>query len=186
MSIRAFISIDTSEVVRCVMLEVQSKLSQSGADVRWEPKEKFHATIKFLGNIGETLLAPVITTIEQSMKSFSAFEVTYAHLGCFPSSKRPRVIWFGCENRDGTLTRIKGTLDDALQIYGFEKENRPFHPHITIGRVKSLQGIKTLTPILESITFQPYSSPCNEILLMKSVLKPHGSEYSVVQSFPLT
>lgn len=186
MAIRSFIAIETPPHVRNAMAEVQAQLKTSNADVRWESNEKLHATIKFLGNFDESTLPSLIKTIEQLTKTTHPFEVTFMHIGCFPSINRPRVIWVGCENRDGTLLNLKHNLDSALQSFGFEIENQEFHPHVTVGRVKSLRGIKALIPMLQTITFVPYSVPCNEILLMKSALKPQGSEYSVIRRFLLS
>ncbi len=186
MSIRTFVAIDTPEVVRNTMLDVQSKLKVSGADVKWEGPEKFHATIKFLGNVEEELLPSIVDTIAQSVKNFPAFEASYTNVGCFPSVKRPRVIWIGCENTDGTLLRIKDILDQALLPLGFEREERAFHPHVTLGRTKSPKGLNNLISILESFTFEPRTFTCNEILLMKSAFKSQGSEYTRLHSFALS
>lgn len=186
MSTRTFIALDTPDIVRRALIELQSKLKEAEADVKWEPKEKLHATIKFIGNVEENNLSPVTKTIEECLKNVPKFEVRYSRLGCFPSSYQPRVIWIGCENTDGMLARIKESLDHVLLAHGFKKEERDFHPHVTLGRVKSSRRIKNLIPLLQSVNFQPNSTICHEILLMKSVLKSQGSEYSTIRSFPLT
>lgn len=185
MAIRSFIAIETPEMVRQKMAEVQSKLKVAGADVRWEPEEKFHATVKFLGNVEEKILPTILLAIEQSLKEFPSFIITYTTLGCFPNLHRPRVIWIGCVNQDGILGRIKETLDTILFPFGFKREDREFRPHITLGRVKSPKTIASLTPILQSLTFEPETSTCKELLFMKSVLKPQGSEYTIMHRFPL-
>jgi 2'-5' RNA ligase len=185
MPLRAFVAFEAPADVRGAMEQLRDRLKESGADVRWEPKEKFHATIKFLGNVDEKLLPSVMSEIERVTNDFSSFDVTYGDLGCFPSVKRPRVIWIGCMNTDGQLSSLKNSLDDRLRKLGFEKEERDFHPHITLGRVKSNRGLDHLTPVLQSATFHPHPSLCNTILLMKSTLKPQGSEYSVVRAYAL-
>jgi len=184
-SIRTFIAFDTPEPIKEKMLALQSELKASNADVRWEPKEKFHATIKFLGNVDENQLPNVIKTIEEVSSAHSLFDVTYQNLGVFPNKKYPRVIWIGCENPSEKLQHLKDALDGALVPYGFEVEKRQFHPHITLGRVKSLRGLKYLTPMLENLTFEPQSTSINEILVMKSTLKPQGSEYEIVKTIYL-
>lgn len=185
MTIRTFIAIDTPVGIRDDMMTLQAKLRESGADVRWEPKEKFHATIKFLGNAEEDRIQDIVSTIEDALQPVAPFDVTYEGLGCFPDAKRPRVIWVGCTDEDGALEELKKFLDRDLLPYGFAQEEREFHPHITLGRVKSWRGLENLTPLLQSLTFQPQSTRCREVLLMKSVLKPTGSEYSLLQKFSL-
>jgi 2'-5' RNA ligase len=185
MAIRSFIALDTPLAIREQMADLQSKLREAGADVRWEPMEKFHATIKFLGNVDENSLPKIITTIGHALKEFHPFTLAYTRLGCFPRVHQPRVIWIGCQDIDGTLQKIKETLDNVLVPFGFEREDRAFHPHVTLGRVRSMKNIRLLIPKLETLTFDSPSIVCNAINLMKSILKPQGSEYVVIHTFEL-
>ena len=184
-SIRAFVAFDTPEAIRPAMSSVQSELRKAEADVSWEPPEKFHATIKFLGNVSEPLLGSVLAKIQQSAAYSVSFEVSYRTLGCFPDQKNPRVVWIGCENSDGGLDLLKTALDVELLGLGFDVDKREFHPHVTLGRVKSPRGAKNLTPLLKSLTFEPRTAVITEILLMKSVLKARGSEYTALHQFQL-
>ena len=183
--IRTFIAFDTPPIIKNEMSALQDKLKKSNADVKWEPSDKFHATIKFLGNVDEGMLPKVISSCESALNNLSAAEVVFQSLGCFPNNKHPRVIWIGCENSDGRLQLMKAALDQSLLTYGFEIEDRAFHPHITLGRVKIMGGINNLTPMLENLTFEPRRAIINEILIMKSILKPAGSEYSVLKTITL-
>ncbi|MBI4548988.1 MAG: RNA 2',3'-cyclic phosphodiesterase [Ignavibacteriae bacterium] len=183
--IRAFIAFETPYEIRDEIYALQSQLKNSQADVRWEFLEKFHVTIKFLGNVDEQALPDVISSIETALGKYTCFDVTYQGLGAFPNLRNPRVIWVSCVNADGILEKAKNELDDALLPLGFEKEDRTFHPHITLGRVKSSKRLKNLTPMLEKLTFEPRSTTISEILVMKSVLKPEGSVYSILKSIQL-
>ena len=69
--------------------------------------------------------------------------------------------------------------------FGFPKEDRLFHPHITLGRVKETRNVVRLTEAIKTITFEPIETFCSEILLMKSELHPSGSIYTILKSFPL-
>jgi 2'-5' RNA ligase len=184
MSIRSFIAIETPVTIRKAIADVQFQLKESHADVRWESPEKLHATIKFLGNVEAKALSAVTSTIEGTVARFHPFELTYGELGCFPGMKHPRVVWVGCRSSDDSLPGLRQALDDALLKYGFEKEERPFHPHITLGRVKSNRGIDHLTPLLKTLTLTPVHTRCAEVVLMRSMLRPQGSEYSVLARFP--
>ena len=184
-SVRTFIAFDTPEPIRKEMSVLQAELKKANADVKWEPEDKFHATIKFLGDIEEKLLSSVLTKIESIVLKHAAFGVMYQAVGSFPNNRNPRVIWIGCENNDGKLDLLKTALDVELLSFGFEIEKRPFHPHITLGRVKSLKGMENLTPMLEKLTFEKRTATIMEILVMKSVLRPEGSEYSTLKVIKL-
>ena len=185
MGIRSFIAIDPPTDLRSTLNDIQTRLKSTGADIRWESADKIHATIKFLGNVDEDKLSALIEAIEAALKDVHPFGLVCEALGCFPNKHRPRVIWAGCADEDGTLERMKNLFDTAFLSHGFEKEDRSFHPHFTLGRVRSQSMHAHLTQMLETITFQPHRFTCGEILLMKSVLKPQGSEYSIIRSFSL-
>lgn len=184
-TVRTFIAFDTPGPIRDKMSELQAQLKKSGADVKWEKREKFHATIKFLGDVREDLLEAVLSKIESVARDFSETDVVYRDLGGFPNRKNPRVIWIGCGEDGSRLQNLKSRLDRELLQSGFKEENRPFHPHITLGRIRSDKGLQDLLPMLENLTFEPQKARISEILVMKSVLKPEGSEYSIIKKLQL-
>ncbi|HZY09954.1 MAG TPA: RNA 2',3'-cyclic phosphodiesterase [Bacteroidota bacterium] len=184
-SIRSFIAFETPALIRKKMLELQTELKKSNAHVRWEPESKFHATLSFLGNIQEQLLPKIIEKIQETLMPFSIFDIIYQNLGAFPNNRTPHVIWIGCHNPDGKLQQMKETLDGQLEQFGVQAENRQFRPHITLGRVKSPKGRKDLIQKLESLTFQPMAATITDIAIMKSILKPEGSEYSILKTISL-
>lgn len=183
--IRTFIAIETEQHIRDAMENVQTILKSAYADVRWEPAAKLHATIKFLGNVQPTVLPSVLSASRAVVEQTPSFQLTYEGIGCFPSMKSPRIVWIGCTNKDGTLTHLKNHLDDALLPLGFEIEKRDFHPHITIGRVKGLYRLQHLISMIEKVTFEPHIATVTSITVMKSTLKPEGSEYSVLEQYKL-
>jgi len=184
-SIRTFIAVETPESIRKDMSTLQAQLKKSNADVRWEHEEKFHATVKFLGEVDEKILPSVIGKIEEVVRRHRQCEVVFETLGCFPNVKNPRVIWIGCTDQSGELGILKSVLDKELQSFGFEIEQRPFKPHITLGRVKESRRNRDLISLIENLTFEPHESSVTDVVVMKSVLKPQGSEYSILQRIQL-
>jgi RNA 2',3'-cyclic 3'-phosphodiesterase len=182
---RTFIAIDTPDHIKREMTKVQSELRRSAADVRWETSDKFHITLKFLGETKETMVDDIIENIQALCSKFSPFALQYDRVGCFPNMKNPRVIWIGCRDISQNLSKIKIMLDKELKQFGIESEERAFHPHITLGRVKSEREIKNLIPIIENLTFKSEVIECGQILIMKSILKPSGSVYSTLKSIIL-
>ncbi|MDP2209019.1 MAG: RNA 2',3'-cyclic phosphodiesterase [Bacteroidota bacterium] len=182
---RLFISIDSPASVKAQMAEIQAELKKSQADVKWETADKFHITLKFLGETKDELLPAINGILETVGTKFPPFQIEYDDIGCFPNWKQPRVIWLGANETSGTLLKLKRSLDIELEKLGFETEDRKFHPHITLGRVKSQHNIKNLTVIMESLKFKSEITTCREILLMRSILKPSGSEYSTLTTVDL-
>lgn len=184
-AIRSFIAVDTAPEVKAAIVDVEERLRATNVEVRWESIEKFHITLKFLGNVEEAKLHSLENRLEEVLRPFSAFTMTYHGVGCFPNQHHPRVVWIGAENEDGTLRRIQGTIEEVSESFGFQREERQFHPHITIGRVKGAKNLKALVSELGNTTFGPHSSLVKEVLLMKSDLKPSGSVYTVLRTIHL-
>jgi 2'-5' RNA ligase len=184
-AIRSFIAIDTAPEVKAAIVEVEEKLRATNAEVRWESIEKFHITLKFLGNVEEEKLHSLGNRLEEVLTPFSAFNLTYQGVGCFPNQHHPRVVWIGAENEDGTLKRIQESIEGVAESFGFQREAREFHPHITIGRVKGSKNLKALVSELGNLSFTPHSAMIKEVLLMRSDLKPSGSVYTVLRRLPL-
>jgi 2'-5' RNA ligase len=183
--IRIFIAFETPPSIREIISSLATHLQESHADVRWESPDKFHITIKFLGDLEEHRLPVIITLVENICRQYTPFGVIYKDLGTFPNRNQPKVVWIGCDNPDGTLGKLKIALDRDLADEGFEIEQRAFHPHLTLGRIKSSQGVRNLTPMLENLTFEPQTTTVNEIVVMKSRLQPQGAVHTVLKKIHL-
>jgi 2'-5' RNA ligase len=93
-------------------------------------------------------------------------------------------VWAGTEP-SAEVDALFRTLETVCGSFGFLRETRKFHPHITIGRVKGTRNLARLTEATKSVTFEPISTECREIRLMKSVLGPEGSAYSILTTVSL-
>ncbi len=184
-SIRTFISFDPPEDIYRDIVALQDELRECRADVKWENRNQMHVTIKFLGGVEESMLPSVIDTVEQCAKNAKQFGVSFQELGAFPNKRRPRVFWIGCVNEDGVLLKLKEDLDTTLRPLGFPVEDRAFHPHVTLGRVKERGNVRNLLSMLEKRIFEPHAARIDGIFVMKSVLKPSGAEHSALKAIRL-
>ncbi len=183
---RLFISFDTPEPVKKELCAVRDRLKNTHADARWETNDKLHCTLKFLGDAEESLIPAVCSALQSVVLPEVPFEVRYGRLGCFPNTTDPRIIWAGLTNADGRLASLFAAIESAMADLGFEREKRVFHPHVTLGRVKSRKNIHNLLTTMESVTFESQPEVIRAIALMKSELRPAGSVYTSLMSFPLT
>jgi len=183
-AIRTFIALRASDEIRQQMAAVQSQLMTTEADVKWESRDKFHITLKFLGSTEVSIIESLSFALDSLVKQFPAFEITYASLGAFPNLHNPRVIWIGTKSNQVVLD-LQAGIERVCSDFGFIKEERAFHSHITLGRVKGTRNLARLTEAIKTITFEPMQSRCSELLLMKSDLQPNGSIYTILKSFPL-
>lgn len=178
MTIRSFIGIFAPREIRSTIKEIQSSLKEQDPSVRWEKEEKLHITMKFLGNTEEARLSSLCQELEKSFESFSSFEVRLTSVGAFPPGQNPRIIWIGSSLKENErLAECWEIVEKVCSEHGFKKEERAFHPHITLGRVKS-RASDGLMRALQTVRFEPLFFPCREIAVMKSVLSSSGSTYS--------
>jgi RNA 2',3'-cyclic 3'-phosphodiesterase len=183
-SIRTFIALPASSDAQQKIAAIQSKLKTSHADVKWDAPDKFHLTLKFLGNVELPRIEMLKMHLEKITRSFPGLSLIYDSLGVFPSLISPRVVWIGARP-DHELLGLHYAIDELCSKHGFPKEERSFHPHITLGRTRGTRNIVHLTEAIKTITFEAINFNCSEVLLMKSDLHQGGSVYSILSSFPL-
>ncbi|MFI5323600.1 MAG: RNA 2',3'-cyclic phosphodiesterase, partial [Thermodesulfobacteriota bacterium] len=116
--------------------------------VKWENYDKLHVTLKFLGNVDDSMAARVSSAIGSVVHDYSPFETGVANLGGFPSLDNPRILIIALSENPG-LSSLQDRVEGVLEPLGFLREKRKFFPHVTIGRIKSRIKIKEPLPMLE-------------------------------------
>jgi 2'-5' RNA ligase len=183
--IRSFIAVDIPEAVRDKLDGLLFKLKNSQADVKWVKSKSIHITLKFLGDVEEARLPQIKEIMENAVKNVQPFTVSIEGTGAFPDDRRPRVLWVGVQKGFETLIRLAADLDSQLAALGFELEKRPYSPHLTLGRVRSPKQIDTVIDMMHSMTFHAGDFLNEDILLMRSDLRPDGAVYTVLEKIKL-
>jgi 2'-5' RNA ligase len=171
---RLFIAALLPEEIRKQLTNYIDSLKHNIEGVKWEKSEKLHVTLKFLGDVEESMLDDIANLIQERASEYSPFSFNLTELGGFPNLKKPRILYIGLSNNT-QLAKLAYELEEQLAGLGFEKENRKFVPHITLGRVKKKINIEDRPHIVQS-SFQ-----INQIGLIKSELRPSGSVYTPVK-----
>jgi 2'-5' RNA ligase len=183
--LRTFISIPLPGDIREAVKGFMERIGPLFPGARWENPGKLHLTLKFLGDTDERLVGDVLGVMRGACADASPFTLTVSGFGAFPSPSRPRVLWIGCADPGGTLPGIQSAIDAGLPALGFPAEERAFHPHVTIARFRGVGAATHLTSLAKSVTFDPRHTLVDAIFLMRSVLQPAGSAYSVLGSVAL-
>ncbi len=179
--IRSFIAISIPQEIKIRIVEIQKNLRETRADVRWVNIDGIHLTLKFLADIERSQVKEILSAIKAASQGVKPFSLEIASVGAFPKVEYPRVVWIGINDETNTLNPFQKRMEENLSKIGFNKEERDFKPHLTLGRVKSLKGKEKLIPlILQSKNLSLGRFEVTGILLMQSVLKPTGAEYSQI------
>jgi len=188
--IRAFIAIELSADIRRSLDQLSSQLRQSlkGAPVRWVPADNIHLTLKFLGNVSLTNLDILKEVIQNEVTRHPAFEFSVGELGAFPSVRRPRVIVVRVQ-APAELGQIQRGLEEGSRRLGYDPEERPFSPHLTLGRVSrnaSNSEVGQLGQALESTRIGFLGAmQVTSVHLFRSDLQPSGAIYTSLLSAQL-
>ena len=160
-----------------------AKSIDSPAYVKWVSPENLHITLKFLGDVNRKEVPAIKRKAKISSAQVSPFEMTIDKLSGFPNSGFPKVIWLGSDSAPGEIFRLQEDLESRLEDLGFEKENRDYVPHVTLGRTKEENEtkIEKLGSNLTGYGLETnWTVSVDQLTLMESNLKPHGPEYDPV------
>jgi 2'-5' RNA ligase len=183
--IRTFIAIEIPASIQKQIALLQNRLKSMGGGISWVKTDNIHLTLKFLGDVSQELMQQVIEATKKSCEAIKLFDLEIKGAGFFPDSKRPRVLWVGCEENSGNLLKIHQNLDILLSALGFEKELRKFSPHLTIGRVKEQHKSGEIPRLLQQTPFITEKFVVSEVIVMKSQLHPAGSIYTPLAKIKL-
>lgn len=179
-TIRAFLALDPPEEILLEIGRIQDRLRKLiRGDLRWVRPEGIHLTLKFFGDVPENAVADISAVAGPAAAAVGPFELAIGGAGVFPDPGRPRVVWLGMNGEVARLVTFQQALERALGETGFPPEERPFRPHLTLGRVKSPKGLAGLTEALEKEkTVTTGSFTASGISLFQSDLTPRGAVYT--------
>jgi len=170
--------------VRENLMRAEEELRQTRADIKLVDRENLHFTVKFLGEIPERMVEEVDKRIRAL--ALRRMEVGVRGLGAFPDLRRPRVVWAGVAPQDLASVSNNGQqVIDALEGIG-ESDDRGFHPHITVARVRSPRNLEALSSVIRERSAKEFGrSTISALKLKSSDLTPSGPIYRDVKEYIL-
>lgn len=146
--------------------KVQIAAKKKGVPVKWVPKENFHITLCFLGQVDEDRIEGMIEKIETTLKNFSPIEIEVKGAGAFPDLQHGRHIWLGVKAKKDLMDMV-ASIKESLRD-DFDLDQRSFTPHITLGRLKNRSNLKDLLSPLDGKKFGKMK--VEEVVLYESLL----------------
>jgi RNA 2',3'-cyclic 3'-phosphodiesterase len=191
--IRAFIAIELPAEVQQSLEQVMRQLLQHlttlpRSAVRWVPAGNIHLTLKFLGDVSLANLDMLKEMLLTEVKVHPPFEFSVGGVGAFPNAKSPRVVWVGVQAPPELLT-LQRAIESKMEKLGYSREERPFSPHLTLGRVSrntTTSQAHQIGEALQAVKVGFLGLICaQEVSLFKSDLRSAGSVYTCLLSAPL-
>jgi len=184
--IRAFLAADLAVATVRRIAQAQASLRQAaesrGYRVTWVDPSRMHVTLKFLGDIRPDLVPAIGERLGRELRALRPFEVECAGMGAFPSTERPRVLWAGFWGEEA-VANVARAVEATMVDLGMAAEDRAFHAHVTLARVKQASGPADFLAEYSGTSFG--ISSIGDVVLYQSTLNTKGPEYRALLRVPL-
>ena len=185
--IRAFIAVPIGDRARAALADAAERIRREFPDgIQWANPAGIHLTLKFLGNISPSAVAPLLESLTPAAAAQPPFTLKLAALGTFPRHRNPRVLWAGVGGDTDALSNLQMSVETALTALGHPPESRPFQPHLTLGRPRRGLADTQLSRIAAAISNIAPPPPeiwqAASVELIQSELHPSGARYTVLGS----
>lgn len=175
---RAFVALPTPEELKARLAALVSELAPRLPGIRLVRPEGMHLTLRFLGSTDAERRSRLEERLRAAASACPRGEGHVGGLGLFPERGAPRVLWIGLRLPESVLA-LQRECEAAALAAGFAPEERPFRPHLTLGRWKE----RARRPELPPADLGPL--PLEELVLYRSELRPGGAVYTALARFPL-
>jgi 2'-5' RNA ligase len=156
------------------------------APVSWVAQGNLHITLKFLGETSSDRLHAVVAALADVAARFPPFDLEAEGAGVFPGTRNPRVLWVGLREPLELVRELQENMENALSGAGFPREDRPYHPHITVGRARGVLPPAWGDRFVRALSGRRFGVvPVPTITLYESRPAPGGAVYTVVRDVPL-
>ncbi len=175
---RCFLAIELPPAGQAELESLQRSLRALDRQVRWTRPGQIHLTLSFLGEVPEAEVPAICRAVTDAAGGLPAFDLRLESTGCFPPRGPVRVIWAGVRGDLPALRHCQRTCQAMLESCGYGFEDRPYHPHLTIGRVRPGPAGSEIRAALERAAgFSGRSFPVGELVLFQSLLNPQRPDY---------
>jgi len=143
--------------------------------------ENWHVTLRFLGRTTSIQRDCILEFLDDHL-TVRPFTLGFGTLGAFPKPSKATVLWLGTGRGLDEMTSLGSICEAAAVSAGFEPEDRPFHPHLTVSRIRPPQN---LVELVDRVPPFPLTMVADRVTLYRSDLGPGGARYEVVDEVPL-
>lgn len=183
-ALRTFVALEVPDQVRSAislwMKEVAPHLEGAGAGL--VKKGDLHITLRFLGETPAEVVPDLSEGLARVADGCHPFSVVLSGVGVFPPRGAPCVLWAGVRPSP-ELLGIQASVERKVVEFGWEADGRPFHPHVSLARLRTGRPLPGLSHLLSDTYPEWGSFTALGIVLFQSRLTPSGPVYTPLSRF---
>jgi 2'-5' RNA ligase len=169
---KLFAGIELDTRVRTKCAQIGARLAAQGLDARFEPEDKLHITLAFLGWVDPEQVAPIGGALDAAASAAAPFTLTLDKIGAFPHERRPKILWIGSRDQGAPYRRLAYAARTSFEPLGFAFEKDAV-AHVTIARIK---GCHAHVPTIDMAPLQVHVT---EVVLFESLPAGPTTRYEV-------
>jgi 2'-5' RNA ligase len=149
---------------------------------RWIDPERYHITMRFVGDIDDLTARTLIATLSEV--EFEPFTLRICGLGSFGGNK-PRTLFAGVDGNEA-LFRLQKAHERAARRAGLPAEPRNFSPHVTLARLNNTkpQILAEYLSYFGGFVSEPFE--VSRFVLFSSRANQGGGDYLVEAAYPFS
>ena len=182
---RLFIAVEIPEELKAKIASIQDRLDQTEDQIKPVGPENLHFNLKFIGEFPYDDLPKLKVLMDKTLWQFDSFNAHIHGIGTFPTPTFIKVIWLGMTEGEQALSAMAESLENALESLSIAKEEKPFKPHLTLGRLNSRAGLGLISLLKDLKDTEIGSFKIEKVILFESKLTPKGPIYTEVHHVKL-
>lgn len=182
---RLFVGIEVPEAQKRSIEKAIQELRKALPAGRWVPRENWHVTLKFLGEVPDERVAEVGEIGMVAARGSPVLTTHLTDIGSFPTRTRTRVLWVGLDDPEDEMAHLAARLEKKLGKAGFRQESRKLHPHLTLARFRVPERIAEVIESSGPYDLDRSAFEVSEAVLFRSRLSRAGATYEAIESWRL-
>ena len=187
---RLFIALNIPEEIKQNIIDIRRNIinripGNQYEKLRWEPKEKFHLTLKFIGDVNDSLTDEIPNHLE-FISEYQKINCELTKFGFFYNKRVLKILWVGFKV-DESLNKLVDEINKKLLTVSggsIPVDNREFRAHLTLLRIKTKLDRDFITSF-EKFVIPETKFIAEDISLFKSELLPDMSRYIEIKKIKL-
>jgi 2'-5' RNA ligase len=185
---RLFLAIDIPPQLAKPISELQSRLEKLALPIKWEPEEKLHLTLNFIGKIDEEKQSKIESLAGKIASDSFSFSLSPVFLETMYKKHETSHVYLGIAGDLELLKDLQGRLASAISELFIAQPNK-YLPHITIGKLKKMDPVMTKEVLqkIREIEIEPLPEfQVDSFSLYESLLSRDGSHFRRVSRYKLS